>query len=103
VGEPPTVPVIKQPSEIWQHVDIKSVRAQGPDLIVVYAVPEWDFDEQHEWCIRGTEELVYVGPFLDYSPAGYDDIDEDNPNRARNFDKIIEELRHLPLEWDVDA
>jgi hypothetical protein len=96
---PPTVPVIKQASEIWAHVEVSSVRAQGKELIVVYAVPEWDIEEQHEWCIKGTDDLVYVGQVLCYDPDAYCDID-DFTNRALNYDEVIEKLGHLPLRWD---
>src|SRR5581483_4457757 len=59
-ASPPTVPVIKRPADIWAHVKVSSVRPQGPDMIVVYAVPEWDVEEQHELCIKGSDDLVYV-------------------------------------------
>ncbi|MCO6046726.1 hypothetical protein NG895_22750 [Aeoliella sp. ICT_H6.2] len=95
---PPTVPVIKRPEHIWRHVEVESVRAQGPELVVVYAVPEWDIEEQHEWCIHGTDDLIYVGQVLCYYPNGYYGI-EDFTNSARDYDEIIEKLEHLPQEW----
>jgi hypothetical protein len=100
-AKPPTVPVIKEPEHVWQHVDVRTVCPQGRDFIVVYAVPEWDLDEHHEWCVHGTDELVYVGQVISYSAEGYFDIDE-TINRARNYDEIIQQFGHLPLQWADD-
>jgi hypothetical protein len=95
--EPPTVPVIKFPAEVWNHIEIESVRAQGKDLVVVYVVPAWDIDLQQEWCVEGTSKLHYVGQFLDYSPEAYRDID--TFNSAKNCEEIIARLAHIPLAW----
>lgn len=98
-AKPPTVPAIKAPEQTWRHVEIRTVRPQGAAVIMVYAVPEWDIEEHHEWCIQGIDELVYVGQFLGYSADGYFDLNE-SINRARNYNKIIDELGHIPLQWD---
>ena len=96
-AEPPTVPVIKRPRDIWRHIEIESVRPQGRDLIVVYAVPEWDDNLHHEWCIKGTDRLLYVGQFLDYPADSYGDIE--SGNSALDYDETIARLEHLPQQW----
>jgi hypothetical protein len=98
-AQPPTVPVIKCPNEIWNHVRVESVRPEGADLIVVYAEPSWQIDLCHEWCIEGSDRLLYVGPFLGYSPSSYATI-EAGMNSARNYDETIARLAHLPQDWN---
>ncbi|MGV8040314.1 MAG: hypothetical protein AB2L07_09610 [Thermoanaerobaculaceae bacterium] len=96
-ARPPVVPAITAPEQVWRHIDVKSVCPHGADVVVVYAIPEWDEDEQHEWCIRGTDELVYVGQVLCYDPAGYARVSAGNC--ARNYEDIIATLRHIPHTW----
>jgi hypothetical protein len=54
-------------------LEIQSVRIDGsiPDTAVVHVIPAWDIDEQMEWCIRGRDELVYVGQFVLYHVERY--------------------------------
>ena len=67
------LPKIRQPSHVWKHMKIQSVRIDTtvPDRIVVYVVPDWDEEEHLEWCIEGADRLVYVGQFLGYPVDGY--------------------------------
>jgi hypothetical protein len=97
-GQPPTVPVIKRPSEVWEHIQVRSVRPQGADLVVVYAEPSWDDNLHHEWCIQGNDRLLYVGQFLGYSADSYGEIE--SGNSARNYDQTIARLGHLPQAWN---
>jgi hypothetical protein len=68
-----TLPKIRQPSHVWKHMEVRSVRIDPtvPDRIVVYVVPEWDDDEHLEWCVEGVDKLVYVGQFLGYAVDRY--------------------------------
>ncbi|HEY4368647.1 MAG TPA: hypothetical protein VGN07_15535 [Steroidobacteraceae bacterium] len=66
-AEPPTVPIIKTASEVWSHIELQSVQAFGPNIVVVYAVPEWGENLHHEGCIEDTDKLPYVGQFIDYA------------------------------------
>jgi len=99
-AKPPTVPVIKRPSEVWSHIQIRSVTPQGTELVLVYAEPRWDENLHHEWCIRGKDRLLYVGQFLGYSADAYGRIE--HGNRARNYDETIARLEHLPQGWDSE-
>jgi hypothetical protein len=96
-AQPPTVPVIKQPSDIWGHINVKSVRPQGRDLVVVYAEPDWDENLHHEWCVQGVDRLLYVGQVLCYPAGGYGDVE--SGNSALNFEETITRLGHLPQQW----
>jgi len=68
-----TLPKIRQPSQVWKYMKVQSVRIDSTvmDRVVVYVVPEWDEEEQMEWCIEGADKLVYVGQFLGYPVDGY--------------------------------
>jgi Domain of unknown function (DUF6985) len=70
---PETLPKIRQPSHVWKHMNVQSVRIDPTvmDRLVVYVVPDWDEDEHLEWCIEGAEKLVYVGQFLGLPVHGY--------------------------------
>ncbi|GLQ98675.1 hypothetical protein [Dyella mobilis] len=96
-AEPPTVPVIKRPQDIWRHITINSVRLEGKAHVIVYAVPSWHEDLHHEWCIEGTDTLHYVVQFLACSAEGYDIID--STNSARGYDAVIERFSHIPQSW----
>ena len=94
-AEPPTVPIIGKPSEIWKHIRIDSVRPEGCSHVIVYAVPSWQETLHHEWCIEGTATLHYVGQFLDYSADGYHGL----KSSAVGYDEVIDRLGHLPQSW----
>jgi hypothetical protein len=96
-ARPPIVPLINAPPGVWSHIDIKAIRPFGSDVVVVYAVPDWDVDEQLEWCIQGAESLIYVGQVLCYDADGYFNIE--SGNSARNFEQVIAALGHLPSDW----
>jgi len=96
-AEPPTVPVISTPSDIWKHVEVVSVRPEGRSHVIVYAVPAWSDTLHHEWCIEGVDRLVYVGQFLHYSAQAYLEITEDNS--ARGYEEVIARLGHVPRAW----
>jgi hypothetical protein len=100
-AEPPTVPVIKRPGDVWKHIQIKSVRPQGADLVVVYVEPSWDDTLHLEWCIQGTDRLLYVGQVLCYPADGYEGIK--SGNNARNCEETIVRLGHLPQRWTSDT
>jgi hypothetical protein len=70
---PESLPKIRRPNEVWKHLEFRHVRIDPTvkDRVVVYVVPDWDEEEQMEWCIRGTDRLVYVGQFLGYPVDGY--------------------------------
>ena len=70
---PESLPRIRRPSEVWKHLEIRHVRIDPSvkNRVVVYVVPDWDEEEQMEWCIQGTDRLVYVGQFLQYPVDGY--------------------------------
>ena len=70
---PESLPKIRQPSHVWKHMKVQNVRIDPtvPDRLVVYVVPAWDESEHMEWCIQGTDKLVYVGQFRGYSVDGY--------------------------------
>jgi hypothetical protein len=95
---PPTVPVIKAPADIWAHVEIQDVHAEG-NFVIVYAMPEWDETLQHEWCIEGTNTLHYVGQFVDWSADGYVNDFFSDSNSAVDYDAVIERLGHIPQAW----
>jgi hypothetical protein len=73
IGQAPSLPRIRQATEVWKHLEIREVRidASIPDTVVVYVIPAWDIDEQMEWCTRGRDELVYVDQVLYYRVDGY--------------------------------
>jgi hypothetical protein len=100
-AEPPTVPAIKAASQVWNHIELQSVRAFGPNIVVVYAVPAWDEDLHHEWCIEGTDTLLYVGQFLDYSGDSYRSIRDGNS--AVSYEETIARLGHIPQSWATDG
>ncbi|MFC4309897.1 DUF6985 domain-containing protein [Steroidobacter flavus] len=100
-AEPPTVPVIKSPSQVWSHIELQSVRPFGPDIVVVYAVPAWDENLHHEWCVEGTDTLLYVGQFLGYSGDGYRSLQ--HGNAAVSYEETIARLGHLPQSWVTDS
>jgi len=70
---PESLPRIRSPKDIWKHLEFCHVRIDPTvkDTVVIYVIPSWDEDEQMEWCIRGTDKLVYVGQFLSYPVNGY--------------------------------
>lgn len=70
---PASLPSIRRPSEVWKHLEFRHVRIDPTvqNRVVVYVVPDWDEEEQMEWCIQGTDRLVYLGQFLQYPVAGY--------------------------------
>ena len=84
--------LITSPEQVWQHIDVKSVRVENSDYQIVYAIPAWSYDLPHEWCIRGNESLIYVGQFLYYSANGYEDLSD---NMAIDYEKTIARLQHL--------
>lgn len=84
--------VINSPEQVWQYIDVKSVRVEASDYQVVYAIPAWSYDLQHEWCIRGNERLIYVGQVLGYSADAYEDRSD---NMAIDYDKTIARLQDL--------
>lgn len=101
-AEPPTVPAIKTASQVWNHIELQSVRAIGPNVVVVYAVPAWDENLHHEWCIEGTDTLLYVGQFLDYdSGDAYRSIRAGNSAVA--YEETIARLGHIPQSWITDG
>ena len=71
---PESLPRIRRSAEVWKHLEVREVRIDPTvaDTVVVYVVPDWDESEHMEWCIRGTDEVVYVGQFLGYPVDGYD-------------------------------
>lgn len=73
IGMSPGLPTIRRPNEVWKHLEVRHVRIDAlvPDTVVVYVVPDWDLSEHIEWCIKGQNQLVYVGQFLGYSVNGY--------------------------------
>jgi PP-loop superfamily ATP-utilizing enzyme len=70
---PESLPRIRRPREVWKHLEFRHVRIDPnvPDIVVLYVVPAWDEEEHMEWCIRGDDELLYVGQFLQYPVSGY--------------------------------
>jgi hypothetical protein len=70
---PESLPRIRRPNEVWKHLEFRHVRIDPtvPDRVVIYVVPAWDEEEHMEWCIRGTDEVVYVGQFLQYPVNAY--------------------------------
>lgn len=70
---PESLPRIRRPSEVWKHLEFRHVRIDSTvkDTVVIYVVPDWDAEEHMEWCIRGTDQLIYVGQFLGYPVNGY--------------------------------
>src|SRR6476620_1797087 len=52
---PESLPKIRQPSHVWKHLTIESIRIDPAvmDRVVVYVVPGWDESEHMEWCIEG--------------------------------------------------
>jgi hypothetical protein len=73
IGLGPSMPRIKKPTDVWKHLEIRHVRIDAgvKDTVVLYVVPAWDIEEQMEWCIKGHDQLVYVGQFLQYPVDGY--------------------------------
>lgn len=71
---PETLPRIRRPVEVWKHLRFQHLRIDPnvPNRVVLYVVPAWDEDEHMEWCIEGTDRLVYAGQFLGYSVDGYE-------------------------------
>ena len=70
---PGALPAIRRPAEVWKHLEFRHVRIDPtvPDTVVLYVVPAWDEEEHHEWCVRGADELVYLGQFLGLPVDGY--------------------------------
>jgi PP-loop superfamily ATP-utilizing enzyme len=70
---PESLPRIRRASEIWKHIEFKQVRIDPnvTDTVVFYVISTWDQDEHMEWCIRGTDQLIYVGQYLGYPVGGY--------------------------------
>jgi PP-loop superfamily ATP-utilizing enzyme len=70
---PESLPRIRRPNEVWKHLEFRHVRIDPTvkDTVVIYVVPDWDEEEHMEWCIRGTDQLIYVGQFLGYPVNGY--------------------------------
>ena len=70
---PESLPRIRHAKEIWKHLEFRHVRIDpnAKDIVVIYLVPAWDEDEHMEWCIQGTDNLIYVGQFLGYPVNGY--------------------------------
>jgi hypothetical protein len=70
---PESLPRIRRPSEVWKHMTVRHVRIDPTvkDAVVIYVVPDWDEEEHMEWCVRGTDQLVYAGQFLGYPVSGY--------------------------------
>jgi PP-loop superfamily ATP-utilizing enzyme len=68
-----SLPKIRRPNEIWKHLEFRHVRIDPlfKDTVVIYVVPAWDESEHMEWCIRGPNELIYVGQFLNYAVNRY--------------------------------
>ena len=98
-AEPPTVPVIKTASQVWNHIELQSVRTIGPSIVVVYAVPAWDENLHHEWCIEGIDTLLYVGQFLYYYSSSDGYRSSDGGNSAVSYEETIARLGHLPQSW----
>jgi hypothetical protein len=108
-AEPPDVPVITEPGQVWEHIVLHSVRPQGADYVVVYAEPAWDDSLHHEWVIQAPDQLHYVGQYLKYSVTdddrergkGYFRCGADE-NRALNYEELIAEHSHIPRQWPVN-
>lgn len=68
-----SLPRIRRPNEVWKHLEFCHVRIDPTvkDTVVLYVVPDWDEEEHMEWCIRGTDQLVYLGQFLGYPVGRY--------------------------------
>jgi hypothetical protein len=68
-----SLPRIRRAREIWKHLAFRHVRIDPnvKDIVVIYLVPAWDESEHMEWCIQGTDKLIYVGQFLGYPVNGY--------------------------------
>jgi hypothetical protein len=91
-AQPETVPFISSPEKVWNFVEIQSVSPHYPDVDVIYVIPEWDFDLQHEWCIKGGR-LVYVGQVLCYGADGYEHVVAGN--YADGTESIIEKYSYV--------
>ena len=63
---PESLPRIRRPKEVWKYVAFRHVRIDPmvKDTVVIYVVPEWDEDNHMEWCVQGTNKLVYAGEFV---------------------------------------
>jgi len=91
-AQPGTVPFVSSPEKVWGFIEIQSIAPHYPDVLVIYAIPEWDFDLQHEWCIKGGR-LIYVGQVLCYGANGYERIVEGN--YAVDAESIIEKYSYV--------
>jgi hypothetical protein len=72
IGQGPSLPRIRKANEVWNHLQVESVRIDAvvPDSVVLHLVPAWDVDLQLELCIKG-KQLVYAGQYLQYPVDGY--------------------------------
>jgi PP-loop superfamily ATP-utilizing enzyme len=63
---PESLPHVRRANEVWKQMEFREVRIDPlvNDTVVLYVVPAWDIEEHLELCVRGTDELVYVGQFL---------------------------------------
>lgn len=73
---PESLPRIRRANEIWKHLEIRHIRIDPSvkDIVVIYVIPAWDESEHMEWCVQGTDKLIYVGQFLAYPVNGYQNV-----------------------------
>lgn len=91
-AQPGDFPALLHPKDVWNHIEVVSVRPHCPDIVVVYAVPAWQPALHHEWCIKGVE-LIYVGQVLCFEGDSYEGVV--SGNFARGAAEAIAQYEHV--------